>query len=274
VKKTFLLKKMDSENGIPVRYYLEDINMNFYIGKRVSIKYEAQSCLNCKSTEDIFRLGFCKSCFFELPQADEWVMRPELSKAHLGIESRDLEFEKKMQLQPHVVYLTYNGIYRVGITRKSQIPTRFIDQGLQQVILLLEVPNRYLAGVAEVALGASFTSKTNWRIMLSGYESVDWDKSYNLFIDAIESNPEIFNLLEPYIIERKKSISNEIIIDFPSNINRIKNKSTITSLRLSRENPFYNGVLSGIRGQYLIFENKYMLNMRVYEGQLLNFNFY
>jgi hypothetical protein len=270
VKKTLLLNKMVSETGFPVRYYLDGFNVNFLLGRRVSLKYEGDCCLYCKSAQDIFRQGFCRSCFFDRPQTDEWVIRPELSKAHLGIESRDLEFEKKMQLQPHIVYLTYSGIFKVGVTRKSQIPTRFIDQGSQQAIFLLEVPNRYLAGVAAVALNASFGDKTNWRTMLSGYESVDWDKSYNLFIDAIESNPEIFNLLEPYIIERKKSISNEIIIDYPYNSSRIK--KDITSINLKKNN--FNGILTGIKGQYLIFDNEYVLNIRSNEGKLLSFNFF
>ena len=35
----------------------------------------------------------------------DWVMKPELSKAHLEIEDRDLEYEKKIQIQDHIVYL-------------------------------------------------------------------------------------------------------------------------------------------------------------------------
>lgn len=59
--------------------------------------------------------------FFEVPQAADWVMRPELSKAHLGIEERDLSYEKEMQLQPHIVYLANSSEVKVGVTRKSQI---------------------------------------------------------------------------------------------------------------------------------------------------------
>lgn len=107
--------------------------------------------------------GFCKSCFFEVPQAADWVMRPELSKAHLGIEERDLSYEKEMQLQPHIVYLANSSEVKVGVTRKSQIPTRWIDQGAHEAILLVEVPNRYLAGITEVALKNHISDKTNWR---------------------------------------------------------------------------------------------------------------
>ena len=93
-------------------------------------------------------------------------MRPELSKAHLNEADRDLNYEKKMQLQPHVVYLASSSHLKVGVTRKSQLPTRWIDQGAQQAITILEVPNRYLAGIAEVALKVIFSDKTQWRKMV------------------------------------------------------------------------------------------------------------
>jgi hypothetical protein len=74
-------------------------------------------------------MGFCKECFFESPYASETILRPELSTAHLGIEERDLEVEKEIQLQPHIVYLAYTGDVKVGVTRETQVPTRWIDQG-------------------------------------------------------------------------------------------------------------------------------------------------
>ena len=75
-----------------------------------------------------------------------------MSKAHLDIEERDLDYEKKVQLQPHVVYLAYTSGIKVGVTRKSQVPTRWIDQGATSAIEIVEVPNRYLAGASEVKL--------------------------------------------------------------------------------------------------------------------------
>ena len=49
-------------------------------------------------------------------------MRPELSQAHLDIEDRDLTYEKKVQLQPHIVYLAVSSGLKVGVTRKTQVP--------------------------------------------------------------------------------------------------------------------------------------------------------
>ena len=88
-------------------------------------------------------------------------MHPELSTAHLDKEDRDLEYEKKVQLKPHVVYLANSSNVKVGVTRKSQIPTRWIDQGAHEAIEIVEVPNRYLAGITEVALKDYVADKTN-----------------------------------------------------------------------------------------------------------------
>ena len=90
----------------------------------------------------------------------DWIMRPELSTAHLDIEDRDLAYEKKVQLQPHIVYLALSSEVKVGVTRKTQVPTRWIDQGAVQAIPIVEVPNRYLAGITEVALKNHFADKT------------------------------------------------------------------------------------------------------------------
>ena len=150
------LTKMETEFSSPIQYYLvfenDFINMNQLLNKTLKISFVKYECLNCKLDNPIYRQGFCRSCFFEIPQAADWVIRPELSKAHLGIEDRDLEFEKKVQLQTHVVYLANSSSVKVGVTRKSQIPTRWIDQGAHEAIEIVEVPNRYLAGITAVAL--------------------------------------------------------------------------------------------------------------------------
>ena len=165
-----VLRKMITEKEVPIRYFLDLENdflmMNRFLGRNLKITYDGSQCLNCNQSKHIFRQGFCKQCFFDIPSAGDWVMRPELSKAHLGLEDRDLEYEKKVQLQPHWVYLASSSHLKVGVTRKSQIPTRWIDQGAHQAVGILEVPNRYLAGVAEVALKDYFSDKTNWRKML------------------------------------------------------------------------------------------------------------
>lgn len=113
-----------------VQYYLvwenDFINMNQMLGKKMSINFLRYQCLNCGLEKKIYRQGFCYDCFSAIPQAGDWVISPEKSKAHLGEEDRDLEYEKRAQLQPHIVYLANSSDVKVGVTRKNQVPTRWL----------------------------------------------------------------------------------------------------------------------------------------------------
>jgi len=120
-----VLRKMMTELGPPVQYYLQlendFINVNQLLDKTLEINFLKFECLNCHLDKPIYRQGFCKSCFFDIPQAADWIMRPELSTAHLNKEDRDLAYEKKVQLQPHIVYLANSSNVKVGVTRKAQV---------------------------------------------------------------------------------------------------------------------------------------------------------
>jgi hypothetical protein len=62
---------------------------------------------------------------------------------------------------------------KVGVTRKHKY-LRWIDQGAIEAVSIVEVPNRYLAGITEVALKNYYADKTNWRKMLTNsIEPVD-----------------------------------------------------------------------------------------------------
>jgi hypothetical protein len=251
-----VLKKMITENLDTVHYYLDMktdfLHMNPLLNRTLEIYFVTYECLHCGLEKPIYRQGFCKSCFFETASAGDWIMRPELSKAHLGIEDRDLEYEKKVQLQPHIVYLANSSNIKVGVTRKEQIPTRWIDQGAHEAIAILEVPNRYLAGIAEVALKEHVADKTNWRKMLKNdiqdVSLIEWQQKLRKFI------PEE---AQPYFIENNK----ETHINFPVKQYPEKPKS----LNLVKQE-FYKGKLVGIKGQYLLFEDQTVFNIRGNEG--------
>ena len=165
-----VLQKMQTEFLSPIQYYLvfegSFLNVNQLIGKDISISFEGYQCLNCGKQKKIFRQGYCYDCFMSSASVGDWIMRPELSTAHLDIEDRDLVYEKRVQLQPHIVYLALSSDVKVGVTRKTQVPTRWIDQGAIEAIPIVEVPNRYLAGITEVALKDHFADKTSWQKML------------------------------------------------------------------------------------------------------------
>jgi len=254
-----VLNKMITEIGSPIRYFLnlenDFLEMNQFLDQSIKINFLGTQCLSCQNLKPIFRQGFCKSCFFESPSAGDWIMRPELSKAHLGEEDRDLEYEKKVQLQPHFVYLALSSHLKVGVTRKTQIPTRWIDQGAHQAVGILEVPNRYLAGMAEVSLKEHFSDKTNWRKMLqNNHEEVMWTAAINLALDALPKD------LKPHII--RDQVVTELrfpVLQYPEKVK---------SLNLEKEKS-YSGVLKGIKGQYLIFQDQTVYNIRSNEGTVL-----
>jgi hypothetical protein len=165
-----VLKKMLTELNDEVHYYLkvenDFLNLNQLLNKEIEISFEGYECLCCGLNKKIYRQGFCYDCFYSSAQVGDWIMKPELSTAHLDIEDRDLDYEKSVQLQPHVVHLALSSEVKVGVTRKSQIPTRWIDQGASKAIEIVEVPNRYLAGITEVALKNHVSDKTSWQKML------------------------------------------------------------------------------------------------------------
>ncbi|MCM8568854.1 DUF2797 domain-containing protein [Gramella jeungdoensis] len=251
-----VLTKMRTEITDVVQYYLvwenDFINLNQALGKKISINFLRYQCLSCGLEKKIFRQGFCYDCFSSIPQAGDWVINPELSRAHLGEEDRDLEFEKKAQLQPHVVYLANSSDVKVGVTRKNQIPTRWIDQGAHEAIEIVEVPNRYLAGITEVALKEHISDKTNWRKMLTN-EVVDLDLA-EVREDLKQYIPE--EAREYYLASNKETEIKFPVKEFPKKIK---------TLNLGKS-PFYEGVLNGIKGQYLLFEDGTVFNVRGHEG--------
>ena len=259
---TGVLTKMQTEFVEPIQYYLvfenDFIHMNQLLGKTIGIKLVGHKCLSCGLDKPIFRQGFCKSCFFDEPVAGDWIMRPELSKAHLGIADRDLDYEKKVQLQPHVVYLANSSNVKVGVTRKTQVPTRWIDQGAHEAIEIVEVPNRYLAGITEVALKELVADKTNWRKMLKNdiedVNLIDWRDNLKAFI------PEE---AKDYFINN----NSETLLNFP--VYRYPEKPRSLNIKKDSE---YSGVLVGIKGQYLIFEDNTVFNVRSNEGLVVELN--
>lgn len=255
-----VLKKMASENGDEIQYFLDMesdfLNVNQLLNKEITMTFVTYQCLSCGLEKEIYRQGFCKSCFFETPNAGEWIMRPELSTAHLDIEDRDLAYEKSVQLQPHIVYLANSSNVKVGVTRKTQVPTRWIDQGAHEAIEIVEVPNRYLAGITEVALKEHVADKTNWRKMLKNEVEdenlVSWREKLRSYI------PEE---VQEYFIDS----NSETHLNFPVKQYPEKPKS----LNIRKEGS-YTGKLVGIKGQYFIFDDNTVFNVRANEGLVVN----
>lgn len=251
-----VLRKMQTEFGNPIQYYLifenDFLNVNQLISRHIEITFLGYQCLNCGKKKKIFRQGFCYDCFYSSPAVGDWILKPELSTAHLGIADRDLAYEEGVQLKPHLVYLALSTEVKVGVTRKTQVPTRWIDQGASQAISVVEVPNRYLAGITEVVLKNHFVDKTNWRKMLSD-EVTDLDliAVKNGVKSLLPDEVQKFFQLDADLFEMKYPI-----LEFPKKINSLKIEQSIT----------FSGILKGIKGQYLIFEDGTVFNVRSNEG--------
>ncbi len=255
-----VLKKMMTENGTPINYYLDlendFLNLNQLLNKNISIKFEKYECLNCGKDKKIYRQGYCYDCFFDMPQTGDWIMHPELSTAHLDKEDRDLAYEKEVQLKPHIVYLANSSNIKVGVTRKSQVPTRWIDQGAHEAITLVEVPNRYLAGITEVALKNCVSDKTNWRKMLTN-NIVD--------VDLKAEKERLSAFIPKEVKQYYGKNTEEVHLDFPVE----QYPAKVKSLNLDKT-PHFTGILKGIKGQYLIFEDGTVFNVRSYEGYVIS----
>jgi hypothetical protein len=258
-----VLTKMQTELANPIQYYLvfenSFLNLNQLLDKELEISFQGYQCLHCGKKKKIFRQGYCYDCYMSSASVGDWIMKPELSTAHLDIEDRDLDYERKVQLQPHIVYLALSSEVKVGVTRGTQIPTRWIDQGAVQAIPILELPNRYLAGITEVALKNNYADKTNWQKML---------KNEVPQVDLIQERIKAGNFL-PNEVRDYYAENNSLLYEFHYPVLTYPKK--VASLSLDKT-PFFQGKLSGIKGQYLLFQDGTVFNVRTFEGYVVKFS--
>ncbi|MES2800755.1 MAG: DUF2797 domain-containing protein [Bacteroidota bacterium] len=252
------LHKMRTELREQVQYFLtfgvQEVLLNDFIGKEISLVHTgAIFCENCgKKVTKTLMDGLCFPCFQSSAQGAECILRPELCRAHLG-EGRDIEWEERNHNQPHVVYLAASDIVKVGVTRSSQMPFRWIDQGASSAIILAETPNRYEAGKLEVELKSFFSDKTNWQRMLK-----------NELDDTIDLENEKWSVHEQLPADLTEFFSeNDTIttINYPV----LQFPEKVKSLSFDKEKVI-EGKLSGIKGQYLLFEDGPVVNIRKHAG--------
>lgn len=255
---TGILRKMKVQLEDEVKYSLHfeqgTIEMNNLINQQVQLSWNGDIfCSSCaKKIKKTFGDGFCYTCFTTAPEATECTIRPELCRAHLG-EGRDVEWEERNHNQPHIVYLAASDKVKVGVTRITQVPTRWIDQGASAAIRLAETPNRYEAGKLEVALKSFFSDKTNWQRMLKN----EVDETIDLVTEKWELHDQLPEDLTEFFSENDEVISINYPVDhYPTKIKSLSFDKT----------PVIEGKLIGIKGQYLLFEGGEVLNIRKHNG--------
>jgi hypothetical protein len=253
--------KMRTEPAEPVQYHLTvgsgELYVNELIGRELEFEYLGQiNCIRCgRKTRISFGQGYCYPCFTTAPETSECVLKPELCRAHEGI-SRDMEWSQDHCLQEHVVYLAMTSGLKVGVTRTGQIPTRWIDQGAEAAIILARTPNRYTAGLVEIFLKKHMADKTNWKQMLTGKveKDIDLRKEKLIVRDLLPDELSVNYVEEHDIFHIHYPVSR-----YPDRINNI-DFTKVTE---------YTGELSGIKGQYLIFDDGAVLNIRKHGGFLV-----
>ena len=251
------LRKMCTQLEDVVRYtlMLDDtpIDMNARIGQTIKLSFDGQiNCIACdRLTKKSFGQGFCYPCFRNAPEASECIIRPELCRAHEG-EARDMAWAETHCLTEQIVYLARSSAIKVGITRASQVPTRWIDQGATDAIIFARVPNRYTAGLVEVAMKEHLTDRTNWQRMLKN-EVIDADlvAKKALVSEALDADLRQF-------IDTDDTVCS---IDYP--VDRYPEK--VKSVGFDKQAEI-EGCLAGIKGQYLIFDDNRVLNIRKHNG--------
>lgn len=250
--------KMKTKLGDTVTYQLpigdELLLMNQFLEKKLTLDFSGEiNCLDTgKKIKKSYGQGYSYESFMKLACCDVCIVKPELCHFDKGT-CREPEWGKKNCFQPHVIYLSDTSSIKVGITRQSQVPTRWIDQGAVRAIPLVQVANRMISGQVEVELKSMFADKTNWRNMLKGIESES--DLEELKESVFEDFGDLFDDIGAEEIESGVTEINYPVIEYPQKI---------TSLGFDK-NPKVEGTLLGIKGQYLLFDIG-VINMRKHQG--------
>jgi hypothetical protein len=235
----------------------QEIKLNPLIGENLTLTHTGSIfCYNCgKKTKKSYSQGHCYVCMTKLASCDMCIMKPETCHFALGT-CREPQWGEQNCFIPHYVYLSNTSSVKVGITRHTQLPTRWIDQGATQGLPIFKVSSRLVSGLVEVALSKLISDKTHWQAMLKG-NAIDLD----LTEKAEELLPQISSALQTIsdnhgeqAIERLNESVRAInypISEFPE---KIKSHNF-------DKGPIVSGKLLGIKGQYLIFDSG-VINVR------------
>ena len=261
-----IVRKMRSRLGQPVSYSARlgdnEIALNPLIDQQMKLIFSGGIyCIHCnRKTNKSFNQGYCYPCFQKLAQCDSCIIHPERCHFEQG-SCREPAWGEKYCMQDHIVYLANSSGLKVGITRATQVPTRWIDQGATQALAIIRVRSRLQSGTLEMAFKQHVADKTNWRDMLKGKAAeLDMAGERDRLLAACEEDiNELTDRFGFFAISVLKGID-PVSIDYPVPAYPEK----ITSLNFDKEQ-VVSGTLKGIKGQYLIFDSG-VINLRRFSG--------
>ena len=261
-----IVRKMRSRLGQHVSYSARlsdnEIALNPLIDQQLKLIFSGGIyCIHCnRKTNKSFNQGYCYPCFQKLAQCDSCIIHPERCHLEQGT-CREPAWGEKYCMQDHIVYLANSSGLKVGITRATQIPTRWIDQGATQALAIMRVRSRLQSGTLEMAFKQHVADKTNWRDMLKGKAAeLDMAGERDRLLAACEEDiKELKDRFGFFAISVLKGID-PVSIDYPVQAYPEK----ITSLNFDK-GQVVSGTLKGIKGQYLIFDSG-VINLRRFSG--------
>jgi hypothetical protein len=267
------VSKLVGVHDSPVRYSLpigeQLVPMNEWLGR--TVRLEALGPIHCshcgRRTKKSYSQGFCYPCMTKLARCDTCIMSPEKCHYHLGT-CREPVWGEQFCMTDHIVYLANSSGLKVGITRASQIPTRWIDQGASQALPILRVATRRQSGLVEDLLRAQVADKTNWRALLRGVpEPVDMLAARDRLLDVAQEG--IVALQGRFGLQAIQPLDAEVVdITYPV----LEYSAKPQSANLDKQ-PVLEGTLLGIKGQYLLLDTA-VINIRKYTSYTLAISVY
>lgn len=261
-----LMRKMRSRLQAPVDYSLplaeSQTPMNALLGKTVRLRYTGQiQCVHCgRNSSKSFNSGYCYPCFQSLAQCDSCIIHPEKCHYDQGT-CREPAWGEEFCMQDHIIYLANSSGIKVGITRATQVPTRWVDQGAVQALPIVRVRNRLQSGSLEVMFRQHVADKTNWRDMLrEGDQVVDLQAEKARLLELCHA--DLQEMVQRYGFHAISVLNGLDPIDISYPVQGYPDK--IASYNFDKD-PLVEGTLLGIKGQYLMFDGG-VINIRRYAG--------
>ncbi|MEO1852596.1 DUF2797 domain-containing protein [Chromohalobacter sp.] len=262
------LRKMGivpGEGDAPAHYTLrageQRLALNVHLGAGVRLTHTGQiHCLHCgRATRKSFAQGYCYPCFKSLAQCDTCIVKPETCHYYQGT-CREPAWGEQHCFQPHVVYLANSSGLKVGITRKTQLPTRWLDQGAIQALPIIEVDNRLQSGMVETLFKEAVGDRTNWRAML---------KDDVAPLDLVAERDRLLASLAPGLAALRQRFGETAIRTLALDPVSLRYPVLEAPRKVVSHNfdktAEVSGRLMGLKGQYLILDTG-VINLRKFGG--------
>ncbi|PCD01248.1 DUF2797 domain-containing protein [Halopseudomonas pelagia] len=263
------ISKLKTALDSPVSYHLpigeSRLPLNECLGK--TLRLESLGLIHCshcgRRTKKSYSQGYCYPCMIKLASCDTCIMSPERCHHHLGT-CREPAWGEQFCMTDHIVYLANSSGLKVGITRATQVPTRWIDQGASQALPIMRVSTRLQSGLVEDLLRQQVADKTNWRALLKGEpEPVDMLAARDRLLDGAATG--IMALQQQHGLQAIQPLQADVTdIRYPV----LQYSAKPQSANLDKE-PVLEGTLLGIKGQYLILDTG-VINIRKYTAYTLS----